>query len=548
MEISYGTPKESGDSMNGPDPFYEMGPSGSMMFLDESNEKMFDRFDEMDSNFNFNAFDIIGSPEPSLILKALTPNSIDKAVATSDLHTKFPNHATSQDIRDREWLMKLITTRPRISLSSFDADISTKGMDVISPKAMSWHALEENRWKYSLQYLARQGAPLPERLPTMSKLAWSFFKQSKYTSAERVFRHVAVQSSKIYGKMHKKTIDAYCDAVKCLFSQGQFLKAAKVHDLLRQRANETLSSDDELLLSILFLGAQISTRLSKYDNTESTCRALLEVVLATYGRTSELLLSVLESLAAALYHKGLLIESEEVLFRLLHLQRDSAHRGNDSALRLLAYVMMAQGRSTEAEYILRNILAHSREKLGPEHESSLETLANLSWCFRRQQKYEEARKIGETAWKATSKNLGPAHATTLHALHSLAMVCCELGKYEDSVVYQLERVAGLEKTRGPYHEYTVRACSDLGFSFHELQKYEESLTWYQKANTGYRTLFGEGHSDVLDTQERINWLTTQINLSWKIEEDEIVGHSPDYFEMSLNPLSNDFAASSDQFS
>lgn len=240
------------------------------------------------------------------------------------------------------------------------------------------------------------------------------------------------------------------------------------------------------------------------------------------GEMTGIRLAGLSALAQAFQSEGSLERAEEVFGQQEELARkwDSpmARRHLADALNGRAIIYLEQQRHAEAEPLLRESLALTRQRLGDDHPLTLPALSNLGSSLRQQGRFDQAREIFEEALSIAREQDGRTGYRTVLISYNLGNLLREAGEVRDALdlhqwvvrtaesesssrpnlpVYrmglgQTQLAAGddyraaetleaaiteLEERYGPSHWRTLEAMESLITAMENLGRSEESEVW-----------------------------------------------------------------------
>ena len=132
------------------------------------------------------------------------------------------------------------------------------------------------------------------------------------------------------------------------------------------------------------------------------------------------------------------------------------HRNTLLAAANLGNTLLAQGKHTAAEAVLRNALQRMRVVLGPEHESTLSTASPLATALQNQHKFDEAEPLMRDTLAIEQRVLGSGHLRTLATANSLAWLLNTTGKHAEAEELSRGTLAQANRTLGPDHPATLK--------------------------------------------------------------------------------------------
>jgi tetratricopeptide (TPR) repeat protein len=112
-------------------------------------------------------------------------------------------------------------------------------------------------------------------------------------------------------------------------------------------------------------------------------------------------------------------------------------------------------------------------------------------------RYVEALASVEAVVEAAERRLGPDHASTLQSLARLALIYRALGRYAEAVPLMLRVVGSQERVFGRAHPGTLTSVAHLAMLFWSQGRYAEAEALYQRALEGQEKALGLEHPDAL---------------------------------------------------
>src|SRR5262249_58646726 len=111
----------------------------------------------------------------------------------------------------------------------------------------------------------------------------------------------------------------------------------------------------------------------------------------------------------------------------------------------LGLVLTAEGRNTEAEKLLTQVLETRRRVLGNENSATLATVNNLAELEAKEGKLREAEFLFTGLVDARRRVLGPLHPNTIHSIAALGGIKLQERRYSEAEPLLREAVADYEK-------------------------------------------------------------------------------------------------------
>jgi eukaryotic-like serine/threonine-protein kinase len=145
----------------------------------------------------------------------------------------------------------------------------------------------------------------------------------------------------------------------------------------------------------------------------------------------------------------------------------------------------------EAAYRLR------RDKLGPLHPATLDTLDGVANVLRGNGSYAEAARLFTETVEGRRRALGPEHRDTLRSMHGLALTLRSQGKTQEAIA-QHEKVFELRnRVFGEEDADTMRSLNDLAVANIYDGKSEKGLELAERAHRLRARVLGPEHPDTV---------------------------------------------------
>jgi serine/threonine protein kinase/tetratricopeptide (TPR) repeat protein len=147
----------------------------------------------------------------------------------------------------------------------------------------------------------------------------------------------------------------------------------------------------------------------------------------------------------------------------------------EAAIRLtLGRAYQALGEYGEAQKHLERSRDLRKEKLGPRHADTLDSMNTLGLLLRDRSQYGEAQAILEQVVGARRAELGPDHPETLVGINNLATVQFARGRRREAEALHLQVLAGRRAQLGPDHPLTLNSMENLAVAYTYDYRFAES--------------------------------------------------------------------------
>ncbi|MBU1308083.1 MAG: tetratricopeptide repeat protein [Gammaproteobacteria bacterium] len=398
------------------------------------------------------------------------------------LNASFENAATS-------WLLRTLSTSPRLVFSAIEAGAITKLCDWLEAiglsRSASWvwlhslvkaniehyHAptINELRLINKLESLLKQQQSLlgddnQNTLYTKSTLAKLYFTQGDLTRAHEIQVVVLAANESSLGTGHQNTLNIKNDLAETLRGQGDLAGARLLLETVLKVRKHTL-------------GEQHPDTLSCKNNLAETLRAqgdlvgarllLDELLIAseiTLGKEHLDTLITKSNLASTLWQLGDLVSArmlEEEVLEARERTLGHEHPSTLSSKNNLAGTLWRQGDLAGARMLLEAVVETQQRTLGVEHPDTLTCMHNLAETLRVQGDLAGARLLLGKVLDARERKLGAEHPDTLSSKNNLASTLLGQGDLISARELQQVVLEARERTLGMEHPDTLISKNNL---------------------------------------------------------------------------------------
>ena len=183
----------------------------------------------------------------------------------------------------------------------------------------------------------------------------------------------------------------------------------------------------------------------------------------------------------------------------------------------VADLLVAQGKYSDAEKLIRSIIEVRARFLGSEHRDTLDSRHRLIYPLTRQTKYAEAEAEARQVLKLREKVLGPEDVDTLVSRYNLAETLTDQGNNAEAEALYREVIRLNEKLLGPEHPRTLAARVGLATVLGDEGKNAEAEPLYREVIKLDEKVYGPEHPNTLN--DRMN-LATALHADGKYREAE----------------------------
>ncbi|TLD07205.1 hypothetical protein PgNI_10384 [Pyricularia grisea] len=183
-----------------------------------------------------------------------------------------------------------------------------------------------------------------------------------------------------------------------------------------------------------------------------------------------------------------------------HLLESNLIEKDDASINLkwkIALCYYSDGRYSEAETYLREVMEARTRRLGPEHPDTLKCMARLALTYHAQSRFQESKALGLRAFNAQSRILGEEDPETLSTMSHLAMTCSDLPQWKESEELELHAMKLRKSVLGSEHPDTLVCMSNLVYLYNCQGWWERAEQLGKETITARKKVLGVEHPDTL---------------------------------------------------
>ena len=398
------------------------------------------------------------------------------------LNASFENAATS-------WLLRTLTTAPRLVFSAMEAGAITKLCDWLEAiglsRSASWvwlHSLVKANIEHyhaptinelclvnKLESLLKQQQSLlgdnnQNTLYTKSTLAKLYFTQGDLTRAHEIQVVVLAANERGLGAEHLDTLNSKVDLAETLRAQGDLVNSCSLQETVLEALERTLGAEHPHTLSSKANLANTLLQQGNFADARRLQEAVLEAHERTLGAEHQDTLTSKNNLAVTLWQQGdhagacrlqeAVLEARE---RTLGAEHPDTLRSKNN----LASTLWQRGDLAGARHLQEAVLEARQRTLGAEHPNTLTSKANLASTLWKEGDLDGARRLEEAVLEALERTLGAEHPDTLSSKANLASTLWQQGDLAGARRLEEAVLEARERTLGAEHPSTLTSKNNL---------------------------------------------------------------------------------------
>ena len=195
------------------------------------------------------------------------------------------------------------------------------------------------------------------------------------------------------------------------------------------------------------------------------------------------------------------------------------HRSSIPILfKILQIALLAMEDTFEAKSLYKGLLEIYQVEHGPEHLSTLTSMANLASTYWDQGRWNEAEKLDVQAMETSKTVLGSEHPDTLTSMANLASTYWNQGRWDEAEKLGIQVAETRETELGAEHPDTLTSMANLASTWKSQSRLTDALTLIDVCCKLRNRVLG---SDRPDTRNSAN-----VFDAWKYELDLLYEQLP----------------------
>jgi serine/threonine protein kinase len=262
-------------------------------------------------------------------------------------------------------------------------------------------------------------------------------------------------------------------------ARGNSITAREILDKSSNEIDTGLANDPQLQVRLMGTMGEVYTNLGLYSKAQKT----------------------LEGAVAAAHRLG-----------------DTSDASAFNSANMLSYVMIQQGKSADAEKMLRETIDSEQRGLGPEHPTTLTAKRFLAFALESEGRYDEAEKIQRGVLDGMRRTLGPENTETLLAMNEMANIAQDQGNLPEAERLYREAMETLRRVFGPENQVTLLATSNLANVLRDEGRRAEAEQMLRELLETKRRLLGPEHPQTLTVMHNLANVLTDLGRKEEAEK------------------------------
>jgi tetratricopeptide (TPR) repeat protein len=196
------------------------------------------------------------------------------------------------------------------------------------------------------------------------------------------------------------------------------------------------------------------------------------------------------------YEEAVRIQSSVVLWREMDKSTWEAYDSLGEALR-------KQRDWNEAEKYHKQAFDGQRAKLGPEHHSTLTSMANLTSTYRNQGRWKEAEELDVQVMETRKRVLGAEHPDTLTSMANLTSTYRNQGRWKEAEELDVQVMETSSRVLGAEHPDTLTSMANLASTYRNQGRWKEAEELDVQVMETRKRVLGAEHPSTLTSMANL---------------------------------------------
>jgi tetratricopeptide (TPR) repeat protein len=181
----------------------------------------------------------------------------------------------------------------------------------------------------------------------------------------------------------------------------------------------------------------------------------------------------------------------------------------------IAGCLASDGRYLEAKALYKELLEIFQEENGPEHPSTLTSMANLASTFWNQGRWNEAEKLEVQVMETSKAVLGSEHPDTLTSMANLASTYRNQGRWNEAEKLEVQALETRRAVLGAEHPSTLTSIINLACTWKSQSRLTDALTLIDVCCKLRNKVLGPDHPDTRHSADVFDAWKHELDLLYK---------------------------------
>ncbi|PVF94427.1 hypothetical protein CPB86DRAFT_833403 [Serendipita vermifera] len=170
----------------------------------------------------------------------------------------------------------------------------------------------------------------------------------------------------------------------------------------------------------------------------------------------------------------------------------------------ISIVLRENGDNHLAMDYVESCLVEEKALLGEDHPNTLGSMRDLSICYHKVGRYEEALEMGVKVMKLHQKILGSEHPTTLSSMRIVSICYSKVGEYDNALEMGVEAMRLCQVRLGNEHPATLSSMHNVSICYSKVGERTMALEVGVKAMELRQKILGNEHPETLSSMHNVS--------------------------------------------
>ncbi|KAE8396150.1 hypothetical protein BDV23DRAFT_168407 [Aspergillus alliaceus] len=193
-------------------------------------------------------------------------------------------------------------------------------------------------------------------------------------------------------------------------------------------------------------------------------------------------------------------------------EKEFIMKQNTALVGRIADCLVSDGRYQEAEALQKELMEINQERNGPDHPSTLNSMAKLASTYRNQGRWNEAEKLEVQVLESRKTVLGAEHPSTLTSMAKLAFTYYKQGRLNEADNLEMQVLKTRMTVLGAEHPDTLTSVENLAYAWKNQGRLPDALALIREYCRLRNSTLGPDHPDFRNSSHALGDWQDEHNL------------------------------------
>ncbi|KAB8236424.1 uncharacterized protein BDW43DRAFT_298059 [Aspergillus alliaceus] len=193
-------------------------------------------------------------------------------------------------------------------------------------------------------------------------------------------------------------------------------------------------------------------------------------------------------------------------------EKEFIMKQNTALVGRIADCLVSDGRYQEAEALHKELMEINQERNGPDHPSTLNSMAKLASTYHKQGRWNEAEKLEVQVLESRKTVLGAEHPSTLTSMAKLAFTYYKQGRLNEAENLEMQVLKTRMTVLGAEHPDTLNSVENLAYAWKNQGRLPDALALIREYCRLRNSTLGLDHPDSRNSSHALGDWQDEHNL------------------------------------